>query len=179
MVDKKPILFVFGLSASGKTTLGNRIDKEWGFLHINLDDKRADWPSIESLWVAFRETGNAGPLVAEVRNETSIKSGAVCTFRSTDIPHGSHLTSLEREGVHSLILYGAPAECLAAFACRERKIGRNLDAEYWKVHNSNALACFGQVSYEPYRVVAFQNGQPLDPMALIEIARERIGYPKS
>jgi adenylate kinase family enzyme len=175
-----PVLFVLGPSGAGKTTLGQFIAEDLDFLWIEIDAWLAPDPiDIEELrieWDRFLNTGQAAELATALRMKASSKkaSGIVLTFPSMVVFYPTHFMGLERTGINVVVLYGSQQDCLAAFLRRERILNRNLTEDYWKRHNTESHRFFSEPSYAPYRLMAFQDGEPRSRAELMAAVRERI-----
>jgi Shikimate kinase len=181
VTDGLPVLFVLGPSGAGKSTLGRVVAEDLGFLWIEIDT----WPAPDAIdveglrteWDRFLNTGQAAELATALRMKaTSKKSGGVVlTFPSMVVFHPGHFIGLERTGIQVVVLYGSQQDCLAAFLRRERVLNRNLTQDHWKQHNTESHRLFSEPYYAPYRLMAFQDGQPRDRNELVTAVRERVG----
>lgn len=181
MTDNVPILFVLGPSGAGKTTLGERVEKDLDFLWIEIDpmpevdgidraDLRAEW---DEFWIGCQ----AGAIASSIRARVLKKGarGAVLTFSSRVVFSTPQLASVEQAGIRVLVLYGSQEDCLAAFLKRERESGRNLTEHHWRRNNCDTHKLLGDPSYEPYRLQVFQAGGFLDRATLMAALKNHIG----
>lgn len=179
MIDGLPILFVLGPSGAGKTTLGKFIEKDLDFLWIEIDT----WPAPDAIdveglrpeWDRFLSTGQAAELATALRMKASSKKGVVLTFPSMVVFYPIHFVGLERTGIKAIVLYGSEQDCLAAFLRRELKLNRVLTEGHWRCHNEKSHRSFSAPYYAPYRLRAFQDGQPRTRIELVTAVRERLG----
>lgn len=172
------VVFLLGLSAAGKTTLGGWVREDMGFLWLEMD--RVDGFGAEGLreeWNMFCKDCQAGRLASAVRTRAlgSPASGAILTFDSTTIFPSSHLVALEDAGIQVLVLYGDRSDCLASFIGREKDSGRGLPESWWEAHNANAMQQFGAPDYDRYRMMAFNDGRHRERGELVAEVRRRIG----
>jgi hypothetical protein len=159
-----PLIFLFGPSGAGKSSLAAAIRGGFGALYLELDRYPQDGIDLEELrteWDAFWIHGEAHALASEIRRrvEAATAAGAVLSFPSGVILSDGQIgSSLLREAVTPVVLYGPREQCLQAFLTRERATGRNLPANHWIANSAHAHAEFGASRFKRFRVEAFARG---------------------
>lgn len=180
MTDSVPILFLFGPSGAGKTTLGQWVAEDQDFLWIEIDcwpecdgidlaNLRAEW---DELWNHCQAGAIGNALRARVVSKGA--RGAILTFPSLVVFSALQLASLKQAGIRVLVLYGTQQDCLAAFLKRERESGRNLTEEHWRRNNCDTHKRLGDPSYDPYRLTMFQAGHFLGRPALLDAVKKHV-----
>ena len=176
------ILFLLGPSGSGKTTLGNWLeeDTDFGWQHIEIDRwPEGDGIDLEGLrpeWDAFCTSANAKPLAITInaRLASARFRGATLSFPSGVVLSNQHLIAAEQAGIGTLILYGTGADCMEAFLKRGRESRRGLNEDHWKLNNAHSYAEISQPIYAKYRILAFDQGQRRERVALLKEIKGRL-----
>lgn len=174
-----PVLFILGLSGSGKSTFASRAAAQRNWLHLEIDRYPArngiDLLGLRPQWSAF-EAGMPDGFVAEVGNRAS-RSGmstAIVSFPSMVMFPIATIKRAASVGAQVVLLYGSKTDCIAAFRKRESESGRALGEAHWNANN----AYYGNLAskvYDPYRVVAFANGVHRSTSDLLEELERRFG----
>jgi adenylate kinase family enzyme len=181
VTDGPPVLFVLGPSGAGKSTLGRAVAEDLGFLWIEIDTfpgpDAIDIQELRKEWDRFLITGLAADLASALRRKATSKKarGVVLTFPSRVVFDRAHLNGLKRTGIQVIVLYGSQQDCLAFFLRREHALNRNLTEDHWKQNNTETHRLFGEPDCAPYRLMAFQDGQPRARAELVTAVRERVG----
>jgi UMF1 family MFS transporter len=136
------ILFVYGLSATGKTTLGKYLEKEKGWLFIEVDTyPQVNGDGIDAFglrgpWDRFLHTGDALPLIAELSSRAKRLGapGVVVGFPSRLELDKRKLAALENR-ITVVYLVGEEQYCRREFHAREARAPRGLAADHWEINN--------------------------------------------
>ena len=177
--DLIPIVFILGLSGVGKSKLGEWVEKDLNFLHIEQDSTqgngidiwglRSDW----DIYLSHKEPSGLAKTVRE-RARKEGRNGAILTFDSTVSLSPQEIDTAQNAGILTVILYGTDEDCLNAYLERERQSGRNYDKDRWIKYNAHSYAKFSRPEYAPYRVMVFENHDRKSREHLVELIRHKI-----
>jgi hypothetical protein len=164
-VDATPkILLVYGLSATGKTRLGKYLEKEKGWLFIEVDIPRGDgWDGIDvnglrECWNQFSATGDCSPLVSELsaRARKAKAPGVVLCFPSRRELEKKHRAALKGK-VALIYLVGKQEYCLREFLAREEREPRGLAPDHRRVNNSGIGEQLKDPELKEYQIDVFNS----------------------
>jgi adenylate kinase family enzyme len=174
-----PILFFFGPSGAGKTTLAEWLKSDLGFLHLKIDRAAGDGIDIEGIrkeWNTYLEQGNALELAQTIRRriQREDKTGAVLTFASTHWLKLGQIGEAERHGILTIILYGPKDDCLNSFLSREKRKKRDFGKNHWIKYNDRYYVKFTSPEYAKYIENTFVDHRHRSKNSLVEAIRHRI-----
>jgi ABC-type branched-subunit amino acid transport system ATPase component len=174
-----PIIFFFGPSGAGKTTLAEWLKEDLNFIHLKIDRADGDGIDIEDLrdeWNAYYDQNNAEDLAKVLRQKIHElnKSGVVLTFASTHWLKIYQVEEAERYGIITVVLYGSEKDCLGSYMAREKIKNRGFDADHWIKYNVPFYPNFTDPNYAKYRINTFHNHEHLSKSSLIEAISQRI-----
>lgn len=146
----KPILFIFGSSGVGKSTLGKLLVDDLNFMHVNFDPEVVkgkgfeDGPKNEGLqveWNILYQQCNTRPLAAKIRERitSSGLNGACVTLSSLYDPEFIRLRflKLKPENIFYIVLFGSAEECYKGFSERDDGLSvQQKNKESWTTTNS-------------------------------------------
>ena len=136
-----PILFIVGLSGAGKTHLGQYLQDNLNFIHVEQDTADGDVIDILGIrneWDNYLhhnislELGDSLRKMAKQEN----KYGLVMTFTSLVRFSLENVKCAEKAGIITRILYGTKAECLNSYLEREQMTGRGYSRKRWAKYNN-------------------------------------------
>ena len=156
------ILFVYGLSATGKTSLGKHLETEKGWLFIEVDTypqingDGIDASGLREPWGRFLHTGDAGALIAELssRAKRLEAPGVVMCFPSRHELDKQKLAAIENR-ITVVYLVGKEQYCLREFRAREAKEQRNLRADHWEIYNRGIADHLRDPDLKRYQIDVF------------------------
>ncbi len=156
-----PVIFLAGLSGTGKSTLAEWVAAELRFWHLDLDRWDAEAggaPDLGAEWAAFWLRLEPAALAAMIRDRARAagRAGAILSFPSHAIFTRARIDAAASAGIDVVILYGPASRCLEAFLAREAATGRGLGRDHWWRYNAEALARYGQTDYADVRLDAFR-----------------------
>lgn len=154
------ILFVLGPSGAGKTSLGQHLDKNYGWLHLEVDLPDRDGIDAHGLrgqWDPFWESFSPDSLAREIRQRTASdgKRGCVVSFSSLLVLSPKHICAAEKVLIKTIYLYGTAAHCIDSFLQREQVSGRCLSLDHWLYYNKEHYMEMSRPEYAPYRIPVF------------------------
>src|SRR6266571_5994139 len=127
--ERLPVLVILGPSGSGKSSLGEWLQQDYGYWHLEIDQR--DVPELERIravrlaseWETFLHRGDPVPLGTTLRTWTTDRgfAGVVLSFSSLRCLSVIQIESLRTHGIHAVILYGTIEDCIGAFLYRERQ----------------------------------------------------------
>jgi len=155
-----PILFVAGLSGTGKSTISQWLAEDLNFLFLEIDLPGAsgiDSNDLRHEWNCFSRKRDP-EAIASVLNKRIANancSGAILSFPSDRIFTREEIDMARTVGIHTLILFGPPQLCIDAFLYRERVSGRGFDEKRWHSKNDAAVERYRGDDYADCRFDAF------------------------
>jgi adenylate kinase family enzyme len=174
------VVFLVGLSGSGKTTVASWMEEDLGFIHLDIDPPAGrdgvNVSDIRQEWDLFLHQQEATPLAKAIRARVSeaSASGAVLSFPSTALFHRPMIDLAEGVGIQTIILHGSPEQCRAAFLDREKSTGRRYTADHWHRNNDRAAALYLSAEYSDARMPAFRtDGTRWSREEMMQMVRER------
>ncbi|MBM3265091.1 MAG: ATP-binding protein [candidate division Zixibacteria bacterium] len=150
-------LFLLGPSGVGKSHLAAYLEREHGWLHLEIDQMGQDGIDLYDLrmeWDAFYLHKQPATLIETFKKRAHNRSGCVLTFPSMVIMDSEHI----RCGLGSICIRymdGPMSLCLLAFRQRERETGRNLADAHWAFYNRKIFRVLSHRAIRPHRVAAF------------------------
>jgi 8-oxo-dGTP pyrophosphatase MutT (NUDIX family) len=166
------ILFLLGPSGAGKTSLGQYLAREHGWLHLEIDAYPSgdgiDMHGLRREWDAYLLDRNPAPLIQTLyrRCEAAGKGRVVLSFPCNLLPHltPEHVEALSGK-VALAVLAGEPAYCKAAFMRREAQSGRTLSEAHWHHYNDGLFGYLDKPYIAPYTIRVFEAGGRFRPPA--------------
>jgi len=160
MNDPVNIIFLLGLSGTGKTSLAEHMAKNYDWLHLDLDvigTEGLENNGLADAWLEFKTEKNAKPLVDEItsRFKKSNKAGAILSFPSTRMVESAAIEAIKGK-VNVFYLSGTKENCLHSFMEREKVNPRNLDQDYWIKHNEKMLNFLSRPKLARYKIEVFK-----------------------
>ncbi len=176
----EPLIFIFGPSGVGKSTLGNWLAEDLGFLHLEVDchpQDGIDLAGIRNEWEEFCSKLDGQPLCRLLRERirSAELRAMVVSFPSTVCFNKVFMEVLRNNKVTPLILLGSKQNCIDSFLRREASTGRGLDIEHWLRYNSN-YDNFASDDLSEFRLWTFENHRRISRNKLIAEVRKRMGY---
>jgi adenylate kinase family enzyme len=170
---KSPIIFFFGPSGVGKTTLAELLREDHNYIHLKIDRADGDGIDIEGLrseWDKFLNEDDAESLAEALRQKIheQNKAGIVLTFASTDWLRIHKIEEAKKHRILTVVLYGSKEDCLNSFMAREKIKNRGFDA------NQRFYPKFTNTDYAKYRLDTFHNHVHRNKSSLIKEVSRRI-----
>lgn len=167
-----PIIFILGLSGTGKSKLGEWVGADLSFLHIeqdSVDGNGIDIWEIRNEWEEFLVKREPQRLLSSLRTlgEQANKKGAILTFSSMVRPSIEEMRYFDASGITTRILYGSDEDCLHSYLQREKETGRGYDEARWHKYNADTSTKFSEPEYKPYKLLGFDSGKHISRTQLI------------
>jgi hypothetical protein len=172
-------LLLLGPSGAGKSQLGESLQDDLGLLWIEADLFGDTNPFAHlGLWRAWDALHRHAPArlrdALYARARVAGRSGAVLTLSSVNTIAASQMEKADAAGLHCIILFGSPEDCLRAFLEREQRSGRGLNEGHWLRCNSPSFPIFSAADVAKFRLSAFTDGRHRDRAALVADVRQRL-----
>jgi len=156
-----PILFVLGISATGKSHFAKELKNEMGWMHLEIDCYPKDGIDVHNLrdeWNAFFQQGDAVPLAKtlEARCAKAKATGIVLSFPSNLITFISkgHIDACSKS-IKFVFLAGNPKHCLSSFLAREKQTGRGFGENHWHQNNDALYPKLNKEWLQPFVIDVF------------------------
>jgi shikimate kinase len=174
------IIFLLGLSGSGKTTISDRLVEELNLIHINLDGRdRLRHYDLRRAWARYfgeHQEHDPTPLISALHKHmaTHEKSGAVVSFPSNVILSREKIDVAKAASICTVVLWGTWKLCEQAARSRDPK----MNPERYAKSNREAFETYSRPEYADVRVEAFgPDDSRLDPACIITDIQQRLaGY---
>jgi len=160
MNDPVNIIFLLGLSGTGKTSIGEHMASHQNWLHLDLDPINGEGLEKSGLsrdWLEFKSQKNSKPIIEELtsRYKAANKAGIIVTFSSTRIVESDVIESVKGR-IKIFYLSGTKDHCLNSFLEREKTSSRNLDSDHWIKFNDKLLNFLSRRKIAPYKIETFK-----------------------
>ena len=145
------VLFVYGMSATGKTYFGKYLKRErdWIFIEVDMSSPGngdgIDASGLRAQWNHFLSTSDATPLLAELssRAKRAKSPGVVMCFPSRRELENRHVSAI-KDKIALVYFIGKEEYCLREFRDREENLQRTLDPDHWQKKQSGYRCSVGR-----------------------------------
>jgi len=156
------VLFLYGLSSTGKTRFGEYLQKERGWIFIEVDQYAPengdgiDASGLRAQWNDFLVKGDCDQLLAVLRSRAveAKAPGVIMCFpsrRELEKPHVSLI-----QGKIALIYFVGKVEyCVREFIAREDRTGRKLPLNHWHKNNQALSEQLKDPELKEYQIDVF------------------------
>lgn len=174
------VLFLFGLSGVGKTTLACHVAERLHWLRVELDQAEVavEWtPECVAAFGRFAQYEEPDALVRQLRARAAWQgqAGVVLCFRSHDRILPATLHRLQAMDVATGVLRADIGPCIEAFLARELARPRGLSLWHWISHNTQAYTWWQDPAFDPWALEVMDPDRRRKPVeALFD---ELLGHP--
>lgn len=176
------VLFLYGLSSTGKTTFGEYLQRERGWIFVEVDryppgsGDGIDASGLRALWNYFLSTGECDRLLAELRARAAKAKapGVIMCFPSRRELEKWHVCRI-RNKIGLIYFVGEEEYCIREFMAREKSTGRNLPLKHWRKNNRALREQLKGPDFKGYQVdVFYEDGTRKTLESLLREVEERL-----
>ena len=176
------VLFLYGLSSTGKTTFGEYLQTKRGWVFIEVDryppgrGDGIDASGLRDPWDHFLSTGECDQLLAELRSRVARAKapGVIMCFPSRRELEKWHVSRI-RNKIGLIYFVGEEEYCVREFMAREKSTGRNLPLKHWHKNNRVLYEQLKDPGLKEYQVDVFNKDGTRKPIeSLLQEVEERL-----
>lgn len=175
----KPIIFILGLSAVGKSETAKALSKDYSLLHIDIDRKSGGFATagFPPEWDKNVAKVDFGLLDVGVRRRLGDQhQGAVLSFPTTYLFRREQLSVASTHGIGVIVLWGTLERCWDVRRKRQEKNkGTTPNHAAYLRKNKPTFEMYKGAEYDQFRVEAFQSdGSRPSRNSLLTLVLERL-----